>query len=80
MMSYSSALCMAVTRDTWLESEAEREPYERALAALDGVVRAEEESSAWLNRASLLLEDPLSGNHSGDQRPHLRLVADRTGK
>lgn len=63
--------------DTWLESAADREPYERALVVLDGVLRSEEESARWLSHASLRLRDPLSGNDSGDQQRHLQLVADR---
>lgn len=65
--------------DTWLESDAEREPYERALIALDGVLRSKEESAHWLSEASLRLWDPLPGNDSGDQQRHLQLVADRAG-
>lgn len=44
--------------DIWLESAAERTPYERVLAALDDVVRTEELSLLWLNEASLRLRDP----------------------
>lgn len=66
--------------DTWLESAAEREPYERALAALDGVLRSEQESARRLSHASLRLRDPLPGNDSGDQQRHLQLVADRAGR
>ena len=66
--------------DTWLESAAEREPYERALVALDGVVRSEQESARRLSRASLRLRDPLPGDDSGEQQRHLQLVADRVGR
>ncbi|MET9628286.1 Scr1 family TA system antitoxin-like transcriptional regulator [Lentzea sp. NPDC006480] len=65
--------------DTWIESEAEREPYERALAVLDGVLRSEEVSACWLSQASLLYRDPLSDNGSGEQKWNLRLVTDRVG-
>ncbi|MDX8035858.1 Scr1 family TA system antitoxin-like transcriptional regulator [Lentzea sp. BCCO 10_0856] len=65
--------------DTWLESAAEREPYERALLVLDGVLRSGEESARWLSHASLRLQDPLPDNDSGDQQRHLQLVADQAG-
>ncbi|MCG8924155.1 Scr1 family TA system antitoxin-like transcriptional regulator [Lentzea sp. CC55] len=41
--------------DTWLESAADCEPYERALLALNNVVRTREESARWLSQASLAL-------------------------
>ncbi|MET9626304.1 Scr1 family TA system antitoxin-like transcriptional regulator [Lentzea sp. NPDC006480] len=44
--------------NTWLESAAERTPYERVLVALRNVVRTEELSLLWLNEASLRLRDP----------------------
>lgn len=66
--------------DTWLESAAEREPYERALVALDGALRSQQESARRLSHASLRLRDPLPGNDSGDQQRHLQMVADRVGR
>ncbi|MET8762549.1 Scr1 family TA system antitoxin-like transcriptional regulator [Lentzea sp. NPDC004782] len=66
--------------DTWLESVAEREPYERALTAFDGALRSEQESACRLGHASLRLRDPLPGNDSGDQQRNLRLVTAQTGR
>ncbi|SMD12325.1 Scr1 family TA system antitoxin-like transcriptional regulator [Lentzea albidocapillata] len=66
--------------DTWLESAAERESYERALFVLDGVLRSEEESARRLSHASLRLLEPLLGNGSGDRQRHLQLVSDRAGR
>ncbi|MFD4676503.1 Scr1 family TA system antitoxin-like transcriptional regulator [Lentzea sp. NPDC058450] len=54
--------------NTWLESAAERAPYERVLTALDDVVRTEELSLLWLNEASLRLREPAR---------HLQLVTDQ---
>lgn len=65
--------------DTWLESTAEREPYERALVALDRVLRSEEESAHWLSDASLSLRDPLPDNDYKDRQRRVQLVADRAG-
>ncbi|GLY51865.1 helix-turn-helix transcriptional regulator [Lentzea sp. NBRC 102530] len=42
--------------DVWLESAVERAPYERALLALNDVVRSRQDSSHWLSRASLALQ------------------------
>ncbi|GAA3674917.1 hypothetical protein GCM10022267_72270 [Lentzea roselyniae] len=66
--------------DTWLESAAEREPYERALVTLDGAVRSEQQSARRLSHASLRLRDPLPGHGSGEQQRHLQLVAERVGR
>ncbi|MGI5503017.1 Scr1 family TA system antitoxin-like transcriptional regulator [Lentzea sp. CA-135723] len=54
--------------NTWLESAAERDSYERVLVALDDVVRTEELSLLWLNEASLRLREPAR---------HLQLVTDQ---
>lgn len=54
--------------NTWLETAAERAPYERVLAALDDVVRTEELSLLWLNEASLRLRESAR---------HLQLVTDQ---
>ncbi|MDX3662900.1 Scr1 family TA system antitoxin-like transcriptional regulator [Streptomyces sp. ID05-26A] len=60
--------------DTWLEPSIERAPYERALAALDDVARSKEESSRWLSRARLRLQEPLPSKGSGS---HLSLISDK---
>lgn len=58
--------------DTWLDSAADRAPYEHALVALGDVVRTEELSSLWLNETSLRLQDP-----SRVPARHLQLVTDQ---
>lgn len=63
--------------DTWLESAAESEPYERALVALDEAVHSGAESLRRLRRASVLLQEPLPGNNFEGCRPRLSVVTDR---
>jgi hypothetical protein len=58
--------------DSWLESEAERLPYERVLDALAEVTRTRARSSLWLSRNAIMLQDPLPDDRPEDERPTSR--------
>ncbi|GLZ32067.1 hypothetical protein Lesp02_42550 [Lentzea sp. NBRC 105346] len=59
--------------DSWLEPEHERQPYEHALESLEAVLLPREETSLWLCRTAMQLQDPLHGN--GFERSQMRRSA-----
>lgn len=63
--------------DTWLETDASCKPYERALVALDGVARSQDDSTRWLSQASLLLQEPLQDNNSQSCKRRLQVDTDQ---